>query len=83
VTALAPGHCQSVLLWASRKGTGLANLAGDTLDDVLAAAERGFQRIRATPNLPFRFCAAADGPHGENHVIETTTFVDLARAGSR
>jgi hypothetical protein len=30
------------------------NLAGDTLDDV-AAAERGIQRIRGTPHLPFSF----------------------------
>jgi len=27
----------------------LANLAGDTLDEVIAAAERGIQRIRGTP----------------------------------
>jgi hypothetical protein len=42
-------------LWASLNGTGLANLAGDTLEEILAAAERGIQRIRATPNLPFSF----------------------------
>jgi transposase len=28
-------------LWASLKGVELANLAGDTIDDVIAAAERG------------------------------------------
>ncbi|HZC98641.1 MAG TPA: hypothetical protein VFA46_00100 [Actinomycetes bacterium] len=33
----------------------LANLAGDTLDDVVAAAERGVQPIRGTPHLPFSF----------------------------
>jgi hypothetical protein len=33
----------------------LANLAGDTLDDVIAAAERGIQRIRRTPHLAFSF----------------------------
>jgi hypothetical protein len=33
----------------------LANLAGDTLDDVVAAAERGIQRIRRTHHLAFSF----------------------------
>jgi hypothetical protein len=33
----------------------LANLAGDTLDDVIAAAERGIQRLRDTPHLAFSF----------------------------
>jgi hypothetical protein len=33
----------------------LANLAGDTLAEVIAAAERGIQRIRATHHLPFSF----------------------------
>jgi transposase len=42
-------------LWASLKGVELANLAGDTLDDVVAAAERGVQRIRGTPHLAFSF----------------------------
>ncbi|HEY5988936.1 MAG TPA: transposase, partial [Streptosporangiaceae bacterium] len=42
-------------LWSSLKGVELANLAGDTLDDVIAAAERGIQRIRATPHLAFSF----------------------------
>jgi transposase len=42
-------------LWASLKGVELANLAGDTLDDVVAAAERGIQRIRHTHHLPFSF----------------------------
>ena len=49
-------------LWASLKGTGLANLVGDTLEEIIAAAERGRQRIRATPHLPFRSWAAADCP---------------------
>jgi hypothetical protein len=40
---------------ASRKGTELANLAGDTLEEIIAAAERGIQRIRATPQLPCSF----------------------------
>jgi transposase len=42
-------------LWASLKGVELANLAGDTLDDVVAAAERGIQRLRTTPHLAFSF----------------------------
>jgi hypothetical protein len=32
-----------------------ANLAGDTLEEVTAAAERGIQRIRATPHLAYSF----------------------------
>jgi transposase len=42
-------------LWASLKGVELANLAGDTLQEVIAAAERGIQRIRATHWLAFSF----------------------------
>jgi putative transposase len=42
-------------LWASLKGVELANLAGDTLEEVTAAAERGIQRIRSTSWLPFSF----------------------------
>jgi hypothetical protein len=42
-------------LWASLKGVELANLAGDTLEEVIAAAERGIQRIRATHHLAFSF----------------------------
>jgi hypothetical protein len=40
---------------ASLKGMELANLAGDTLDDVIAAAERGIQRVRGTPHLAYSF----------------------------
>jgi transposase len=40
-------------LWANLKGVELANLAADTLDDVIAAAERGIQRIRDTHHLAF------------------------------
>jgi hypothetical protein len=42
-------------LWASLKGVELANLAAESLDDVVAAAERGVQRIRVTPHLAFSF----------------------------
>jgi transposase len=42
-------------LWSSLKGVELANLAGDTLEEVIAAAERGIQRIRATHHLAFSF----------------------------
>jgi hypothetical protein len=42
-------------LWVSLKGVELANLAGDTLREVTAAAERGIERIRGTPHLPFSF----------------------------
>jgi transposase len=42
-------------LWANLKGVELANLAGDTLDDVITAAERGIQRIRGTHHLAYSF----------------------------
>jgi hypothetical protein len=42
-------------LWASLKGMELANLAGQTLEDVIAAAERGVQRIRRTHHLAYSF----------------------------
>jgi len=42
-------------LWSNLKGVELANLAGDTLDDVTAAAERGVQRVRGTPHLAYSF----------------------------
>src|SRR6266511_3452753 len=45
--AYAPELNPVEALWSSLKGVELANLAGDTLDDVIAAAERGIQRIRA------------------------------------
>ena len=46
-------------LWSSLKGVELANLAGESLDEVIAAAERGIQRIRHTHHLAFsslRYC---------------------------
>jgi transposase len=42
-------------LWSSLKGVELANLAGASLDDVVAAAQRGIQRIRQIHHLPFSF----------------------------
>jgi len=42
-------------LWSNLKGVELANLAGDTLQEVITAAERGIQRIRATHHLPYSF----------------------------
>jgi hypothetical protein len=42
-------------LWSSLKGVELANLAGDTLQEVTAAAEHGVQRIRGTPHLAYSF----------------------------
>jgi DDE domain/DDE superfamily endonuclease len=45
-------------LWSSLKGVELANLAGDTLDDVIAAAECGIQRIRHTHHLAFSLSSA-------------------------
>jgi transposase len=43
--AYAPELNPVEALWATLKGLELANLAGDTLDDVVAAAERGIRRI--------------------------------------
>jgi hypothetical protein len=42
-------------LWANLKGRELANLAGESLLDVVVAAEHGVQRIRGTPHLAFSF----------------------------
>jgi hypothetical protein len=42
-------------LWSNLKGVELANLAGDTLGEVIAAAERGIQRIRDTHHLAYSF----------------------------
>jgi hypothetical protein len=42
-------------LWSSLKGVELANLAGESLDDVIAAAVRGIQRIRSTHHLAYSF----------------------------
>jgi hypothetical protein len=42
-------------LWSSLKGVELADLAGDTLEEVTAAAERGVQRIRQTHHLAYSF----------------------------
>ena len=51
----APDRNPVEALWSSLKGMELANLAGDTLNDVIAAAERGIQRIRRTPHLAYSF----------------------------
>jgi hypothetical protein len=42
-------------LWSSLKEVELANLAGEHLDEVVAAAERGIRRIRRTHHLAFSF----------------------------
>ena len=42
-------------LWADLKGVELANLAADTLAEVIAAAERGIQRIGHTHHLAYSF----------------------------
>ena len=52
-------------LWSSLKGIELANLAGDTLNDVITAAERGIQRIRDTTTWPTRSCVTAACPCGD------------------
>ena len=42
-------------LWSNLKGVELANLAGDTLGEVTAAAERGIHPIPSTPQLADSF----------------------------
>jgi transposase len=42
-------------LWSNLEGVELANLAGDTLQEVIAAAERGIHRIRQTHHLAYSF----------------------------
>jgi DDE superfamily endonuclease len=42
-------------LWSNLKGVELANLAGDTLQEVTAAAERCVQWVRGTNHLPYSF----------------------------
>jgi hypothetical protein len=42
-------------LWSSLKAVELANLATDHLDEVMAAAWRGIERIRQTWWLPYAF----------------------------
>jgi hypothetical protein len=69
-------------LRASLKGTGLANLAGDNLEEIIAAVERGIRESGPPRTCRFRSCATADCPHGENYVTGTATFVGLAHAGS-
>jgi DDE superfamily endonuclease len=61
-------------LWASLKGVELANLAGDTLGEVIAAAERGIQRIRHTHHLPFSFLRYCGLSYGENRSLEPANF---------
>jgi transposase len=53
--AYAPELNPVEALWSSLKGVELANLAGDTLNDVIAAAEHGIHRIRHTHYLAFSF----------------------------
>ena len=45
-------------LWSSLKGVELANLAGDTLEEITAAAERGIHRIRDTRHLAYSLSAS-------------------------
>ncbi len=53
--AYAPELNPVEALWSNLKGVELANLAGDTLGEVIAAAERGIQRIRNTHHLAYSF----------------------------
>jgi hypothetical protein len=69
-------------LWASLNGTELTNLAGDTLEEIIAAAERGIRGSGPPRTCRFRSCATADCPYGENHLTGTATFFGLAHAGS-
>jgi DDE superfamily endonuclease len=55
--AYAPELNPTQALWGHLKGKGgeLANLAGDTLGEVVGAAQRGIDRVRRTPHLPYAF----------------------------
>jgi transposase len=53
--AYAPELNPVEALWSNLKGVELANLAGEHLEEVTAAAERGIQRIRRTHHLAFSF----------------------------
>jgi hypothetical protein len=62
------GGQKVTLLWdglPATAGVELANLAGDTLEEVSAAAERGIQRIRGTRTWPPRSCVTAACPYDE------------------
>ena len=52
---MRPSSTRSRRCGPSLKGAELANLAGDTLNDVITAAERGIQRIRDTHHLADSF----------------------------
>ena len=53
----APELNPTEALWGNLKGKGgeLAYLAGDTLEEVIGAAQRGIDRVRRTPHLPYSF----------------------------
>jgi DDE superfamily endonuclease len=53
--AYAPELNPVEALWSNLKGVELANLAGDTLEEVTVAVERGVQRIRHTHHLAYSF----------------------------
>ena len=61
VTARLPAYAPDLdpveALWSNLKGKGgeLAYLAGDTLEEVIGAAQRGIERVRRTPHLPYSF----------------------------
>jgi hypothetical protein len=56
---------------ASLKGTGLANLAGDTLEEIIAAAERGIRGSGPPRTYRFGSWPTADCRYGENHATGT------------
>lgn len=53
--AYAPELNPVEALWSNLKAVELAKMAGDTLQEVTAAAERGVQRIRHTHHLAYSF----------------------------
>jgi transposase len=55
--AYAPELNPTEALWGNLKGRGgeLAYVAGDTLEEVIGAAQRGIERVRRTPHLPYSF----------------------------
>jgi hypothetical protein len=63
--AYAPERNPVEPLWSSLKGVELANLAGDTLEEVIAAAERASSGPGPPRICPSRSCAPAVCPYGE------------------
>lgn len=75
----APELNPTEALWGNLKGKGgeLAYLAGDTLEEVIGAAQRGIDRVRRTPICRIRFFVTPDSTCGSNrHPIRQDSLSD-------